>query len=76
MMRLLRSKMRVLCAVLLICFGALGFLAIDRLARVSEQSNIINSVWIPRSVAAEEMGETARDYRISEALRILSVSPK
>lgn len=74
MMRLLRSKMRVLCSVLLICFVALGFLSTDRLARVSQESNILNSVWIPRSVAIEKMGEAARDYRISEALRILSAS--
>jgi hypothetical protein len=34
----------------------------------------MNTVWTPRFNTAEEMSGAARDYRISEALRILSVS--
>src|SRR6195256_1534955 len=50
--------------------------SIDRLAFVSNQSNIMNTVWTPRARIAEETAGAASDYRISEALRILSVSPE
>ena len=72
----LKSQMRVTYGLILICFAALGALSIDRLAFVSNQSNIMTTVWTPRSRTAEEMSGAARDYRISEALRILSVSPE
>src|SRR5258708_37668124 len=72
----LKSQMRVTYGLILICFAALGALSTDRLALVSNQSNIMNTVWTPRSRTAEEMSGAARDYRISEALRILSVSPE
>jgi methyl-accepting chemotaxis protein len=35
----------------------------------------MNTVWTPRSLTADDMHDAASDYRISEALRILSVSP-
>jgi len=72
----LKSQMRVTYGLILICFAALGALSIDRLALVSNESNIMNTVWTPRSNTAEDMSGAARDYRISEALRILSVSPE
>src|SRR5262249_49914806 len=75
MMRSLKSRMRTTYGLLLLCFIGLGGLSIDRLARVSDQPNIMDTIWTPRSLIAEEMGQAARDYRISEALRILSVSP-
>ena len=70
----LKSQMRVTYGLILICVAALGALSIDRLASVSNESNTMNTVWTPRSNTAEEMSGAARDYRISEALRILSVS--
>ncbi|MEA2825175.1 MAG: methyl-accepting chemotaxis protein [Alphaproteobacteria bacterium] len=70
----LKSQMRVTYGLILICVAALGALSIDRLASVSSESNTMNTVWTPRSNTAEEMSGAARDYRISEALRILSVS--
>ena len=76
MMFSLKSKMHVLYGLILICFAALGVLSIDRLAFVSNESNIMNAVWTPRARIAEETTGAASDYRISEALRILSVSPE
>jgi methyl-accepting chemotaxis protein len=76
MMFSLKSKMHVLYGLILICFAALGVLSIDRLAFVSNEANIINAVWTPRARIAEETTGAASDYRISEALRILSVSPE
>src|ERR1700704_1246529 len=76
MMLSLKSQMRVTYGLILLCFAALGTLSIDRLAFVSNQSNIMNTVWTPRARIAEETTGAAADYRISEALRILSVSPE
>ena len=39
----LKSQMRVTYGLILICFAALGTLSIDRLAFVSDQSNIMNT---------------------------------
>jgi methyl-accepting chemotaxis protein len=72
----LKSQMRVTYGLILLCFGALGILSIDRLALVSNQSNVMNTVWTPRSRTATEINDAAQDYRISEALRILSISPE
>jgi methyl-accepting chemotaxis protein len=75
MMLSLKSQMRATYGLILVCFAALGILSIDRLASVSNQSNIMNAVWTPRSLTADDMHDAASDYRISEGLRILSVSP-
>src|SRR5258706_12938984 len=74
MMLSLKSQMRVTYGLILLCFAALGILSIDRLASVSNESNVMTTVWTPRFRTAEEINDAAQDYRISEALRILSVS--
>src|SRR6266550_8109160 len=76
MMLSLRSQMRMTYGLMLLCFIGLGSVSINRLERVSNESNIINTIWTPRFIVAEEMGLAVREYRISEALRILSVSPE
>ena len=72
----LKAKTRAIFAVLLLCFVALSALAIDRLSSVAAQSTIMSTVWMPQARAAEELDQAAHDYRISEAVRILSVSPE
>jgi methyl-accepting chemotaxis protein len=72
----LKAKTRSIFAVLLFCFVALGALAIDRMSSVADQSAIMSKVWTPRTRAAEQLIAAANDYRISEAVRILSVSPE
>jgi methyl-accepting chemotaxis protein len=71
----LKAQTRLTFAVLLLCFIGLGAIGVDRLAAVSNQSTIMTKVWTPKSLAAEQLAGAARDYRISEALRILSVTP-
>ena len=70
----LKGQMRATYALLLLFFVLLGGLAINRLDLVSKESNVISSVWLPRTRTAEEMGQAAREYRIAEALRIQSIS--
>ncbi len=70
----LKNKMRIFSALLLLCFLALGILVINKLEMVNSQSRIIATLWTPRLQAAAEMGIAAREYRISEALRIQSIS--
>ena len=72
----LKAQTRLIFATLLLCFVALGALAINRLAEVSHQSDVMNQTWTPRARAADQLAGAARDYRISEALRILSVTPE
>ncbi|MBI3677771.1 MAG: MCP four helix bundle domain-containing protein [Proteobacteria bacterium] len=72
----LKSMMRVTYALILLGFGTLGFVAVNRLQLVSDQSNVMNAVWTPRVHTVDEMTQAASQYRISEALRILSVSPE
>jgi methyl-accepting chemotaxis protein len=71
----LQNKTRMICGILVLCFVVFGSLAIDRLELVSEQSHMMNAVWTPRSHVADSMGAASRQYRISEAIRILSASP-
>jgi len=71
----LKAKARSIFAVLLLCFAGLSALAIDRLNNVAHQSWVMSTVWAPRSRAAEQLSSAANDYRISEAVRILSVNP-
>jgi methyl-accepting chemotaxis protein len=72
----LKAKTRLIFAVLLLCFVALGALAIERLNSVNAQSAIMSTTWTPRSRVAQELVISANEYRISEALRILSTSPE
>ena len=72
----LKSKMRLAYAIVILCFAALGGLAVNRLAVVSGQSNVMSTVWTPRMRTADEMHTAASQYRISEAMRILSTSPE
>ncbi len=72
----LKTKTRLVCALLLVCFALLGTFVLNRLSEVSRQSAVITTVWIPRVTTAEEGRAAAREYRISEALRILSVTPE
>jgi methyl-accepting chemotaxis protein len=72
----LKSKMRLISGLIFICFVALGLLAINRLALVSEASSIVTNLWHPRARIIKEMEVIAREYRISEALRILSETPE
>ncbi|HJR57447.1 MAG TPA: methyl-accepting chemotaxis protein [Rhizomicrobium sp.] len=71
----LKNKMRLACALVLFCFVAMGGLAIYRLALASGQSAEMSTVWTPRTRMAQEMRALAGQYRISEAMRILSASP-
>jgi methyl-accepting chemotaxis protein len=71
----LKLKTRLIYGLILVCFAALGAVGLDRLARIRSQSDIMSEVWTPRLHAAEELGGVARDYRISEAVRIVSVTP-
>ncbi|HWU27173.1 MAG TPA: MCP four helix bundle domain-containing protein, partial [Rhizomicrobium sp.] len=59
---------------MLVAFCFLAFLSIDRLQVVSAQSDIVSETWLPRARIADGIGDAARSYRISEALRILSSS--
>ncbi len=72
----LKNKTRGIYAVLLLCFVLLGGLAIDRLAAVSYESEVMKTVWTPRMRAIDQLGQFAREYRISEGMRILSVDPE
>jgi methyl-accepting chemotaxis protein len=74
MMLSLKSKMHATYGLILVCFVALGILSIDRLAFVSNQSIIMSTVWTQRARIAEETAGAVADYRMSEALRILSIS--
>lgn len=71
----LKTKTRLVCALLLVSFALLGTFVLNSLSEVSRQSAVITTVWIPRATTAEEGRAAAREYRISEALRILSVTP-
>ena len=71
----LKNKLRVTYALVLVCFVAMGALAIYRLALVSDQSAEMSKVWTPRTRIAQEMHSVSGQYRISEAMRILSTSP-
>lgn len=71
----LKAKTRFIFGALLVCLVAIGAFSVDRLSAVSDQSKLISTVWTKRLATADQIHGTAREYRISEALRILSVSP-
>jgi methyl-accepting chemotaxis protein len=71
----LKDKTRGIYAVLLLCFVLLGGLGINRLAAVSHESSVMKTVWTPRMRTIDQLGAAAREYRISEGLRILSLTP-
>jgi methyl-accepting chemotaxis protein len=72
----LQTKTRVAGGLMLACVAGLGAFAFNSLDRVNAQARIMDQVWSPRSRVAEEMGLAAREYRLSEAIRILSASPQ
>jgi methyl-accepting chemotaxis protein len=71
----LKAKTRSIFLLLLLCFAALSGLAIQQLNSVARESTIMTTIWTPRLHAAVELDGAANDYRISEAVRILSVTP-
>src|SRR3990167_8322615 len=72
----LKTKTRLVCALLIVSVVVLGAFVADRLSAISRQSAVITGVWMPRATIAGEARAAAREYRISEALRILSVTPE
>ena len=76
LMRLsLQSKARLACAIVVAGFISLGVFAVSRLELERDQARVMDTVWTPRARIGAELADAARDYRISEALLILSVSP-
>ena len=71
----LQSKARVACAIVMASFMFLGALAVSRLELERDQAHVMDTVWTPRAHIGANLADAARDYRISEALLILSVSP-
>ncbi|MFZ5669526.1 MAG: HAMP domain-containing methyl-accepting chemotaxis protein [Pseudomonadota bacterium] len=72
----LKTKTRLIFGVLLACLVGIGAFSVTRLSQVSQQSDLIASVWTRRLATADQIHGAAREYRISEAVRILSVSPE
>lgn len=72
----LKATTRWIFAVIMLFSIALGAFVIERLARVSDQTTIMGTIWAPRLQVTQQLEGAASDYRISEALRILSVSPE
>jgi methyl-accepting chemotaxis protein len=70
----LKTTMAAMSIVMFSCFVALGVVSVERMGAVSHQSIVMKSVWTPRVRLIAQLGDAARDYRISEGLRILSVS--
>ncbi len=71
----LKNMMRGTYALILLSFAALGGVAIDRMEAVSRQASEITNAWAPKSRLLSDLDAAASNYRISEALRILSTSP-
>ncbi len=71
----LKAKTRFIFGALLVCLIGFGAFSVARLSAVSDQSKLISTIWTKRLATADQIHGAAREYRISEALRILSVTP-
>jgi methyl-accepting chemotaxis protein len=72
----LKTKTRWIFAVLLLGLLTVSAVMINRLSSVIDQSSIMSTEWFPRSRVVEQLSDAASAYRISEAVRILSVTPE
>jgi methyl-accepting chemotaxis protein len=72
----LSNKTRLICAGMFACCFAVGALAIDRATEMHQETEAMSAVWIPRAGVAEELSLAAREYRLSESLRILAITPE
>ena len=72
----MKAKTRWIFAILLVGMVVVSAVTINRLTSVVNESSVMSTVWVPRSRAVEDLSDAASAYRISEALRILSVTPE
>jgi methyl-accepting chemotaxis protein len=72
--RSLNNQTRLICAAIAVCFLAFAGVGMLRTNAINAESRAISTLWSPRTQLAGELGEAARDYRISESVRILSVN--
>ena len=66
--------MRLALALVAVLMAAAGVFAINRLAVVNDISTEMKDVWIPRAELLGEINTLTSDYRIAEAMHILSLN--
>ena len=72
----LKAKTRAIFGLFLLMFVGVSSFAFMELSAVSKQAESAKKVWETRIVGANEILGGARDYRIAEALRLMSSSPE
>ncbi|MCW2247466.1 methyl-accepting chemotaxis protein [Azospirillum fermentarium] len=70
----LRTKMRLVLGLLALLMMAAGVFAINRLAVVNDLSSVMKEVWMPRADLLGDVNTMTSDYRIAEAMHILSLT--
>ncbi len=74
MLKTLRAKMRAALGALLLFTVALGGFAIDRLSVVNDKSTEMETLWLPRANALNQINTLTSDYRIEEGTHVLSIT--
>ncbi len=70
----LRMKMRFALAALAVLMTVAGVFAVNRLAVVNDLSTQMADIWMPRAELLGEVNTATSDYRIAEAMHILSLT--
>lgn len=70
----LRTKMRLVLGIVALLMMVAGVFAINRLAVVNDVSSDMKGIWMPRANLLSEVNTMTSDYRIAEAMHILSLT--
>ncbi|MBI1206475.1 MAG: HAMP domain-containing protein [Azospirillum sp.] len=72
----IKTKLRLAFLGLAGCFLAVGLITIERMAELNHFSTEMEQNWIPSLVLTATINTATSDYRIGEALHVLSTDPE
>lgn len=72
----IRLKLTLVFVSFFVIFGAFTVFTVDRMTRLNDLSTEMEVNWLPSAIATATMNRLSSDYRIAEAMHVLSESEK
>ncbi|QKF81838.1 HAMP domain-containing methyl-accepting chemotaxis protein [Halarcobacter ebronensis] len=70
------TKLSLGFGIVLVLIGVLGFISLQRMSMINEESSIMSNNWMPSIKVVEEINTNTSDLRITEYLHVLSQTPE
>ncbi|RXJ66377.1 chemotaxis protein [Halarcobacter ebronensis] len=70
------TKLSLGFGIVLVLIAVLGFISLQRMSMINEESSIMSNNWMPSIRVVEEINTNTSDLRITEYLHVLSQTPE